>query len=108
MSSKGNLWSIVLSIALVLTTVACPVQASAAENGIAIDEAHFPDAEFRMYIAENCDDNEDGILSQEEVQNVTSLGYLPDAITSVEGIEYFSNLRTLAFERAGVTELDVR
>ncbi len=43
------------------------------KNEVTIDESIFPDRYFRQEIARQADQNEDGMLSREEMQNVTEL-----------------------------------
>ncbi len=63
--------------------------------GIPIDGEHFPDANFRSYVASNLD-NGDGILTDIERENVESIQVNTDNITSVKGIELFPNLNYLS------------
>lgn len=50
---------------------------------------------FRDYILENCDENQDGIFTQEEARHVTWLDFRTRGITSLEEIRYMSNLQEL-------------
>lgn len=65
------------------------------EGELAIDEAHFPDANFRSYIKDSVDTDKNGALSQEERDacTVISVGY--SEIQSLAGIEYFTKLEKL-------------
>ena len=61
------------------------------------DNIAFTDANFKAVLLENYDANSDGEISAEEAAAVTSLdvsGTIPQ-ITSLEGIEYFTNLESL-------------
>ncbi len=77
-------------------------------GSIAIDEAHFPDAEFRKYISDIWDGNHDGILSEEELKIVWSIQIFDNpAVKSLKGIEYFPNLTEIRCSDTGITDLDV-
>ena len=69
------------------------------ETLIPIDEAHFPDAAFRQYVAAKFDTDGDGSLSDYERQSVGGISNIGDntttAIASMQGIEYFTNLEEM-------------
>lgn len=62
---------------------------------IAINETNFPDSSFMYYLSSEIDKNQDGILSPEELQ--AEVINLTD-VESLQGIEYFKNLKTLRIE----------
>ena len=79
---------------------------------VPIDEAHFPDEEFRSYLLDSrtgIDKDKDGWLSVEEC----GCWYIDPSlrnyyeITSLEGIEYFYALTTLVCYGNQLTSLDV-
>lgn len=87
-------------------------------QGIEINESNFPDATFRTYISKKFDNDKDEILSEEEADKITSIGYIPDAlggppeidlntITTFKGIEYFTNLENLSCMNYTDTSIDV-
>ena len=85
-------------------------------EGVKIDEAHFPDSNFREFVTQKFDTNpKDGTLSKDELAKVTDLncdksysGVTDDEkIKSLKGIEYFTSLKTLSCRRNLLTELDV-
>ena len=78
----------------------------ASGEDISIDEAHFPDECFRGWLKYE-DKNNDGILSWEERQNVTSLQVNQSAIVSLKGIEYFPNLELLNCANNQINEMDL-
>lgn len=111
-------------------------EGSEASQEIVIDENAFPDERLRTAVVEQVDANNDGILSQEELQVVTGLVYAPESTsfflgnegvdlgmiqdegvdlletaqetsTSLKGIESFPNLVTLVARNVGLTELSV-
>ena len=74
-------------------------------DSIPIDEEHFPDENLRTYISENYDtDDEKGYLSSDE-RNAVNLINVSE-VTSVEGLEYFPNLQSLALRKSTITSLD--
>lgn len=78
-------------------------------GSIVIDEVHFPNSAFRLFIETNFDKDKDKNLSKEEIDNVTSMKINErsnKAFTSIKGIEYFTNLRDLSLA-APLKELDL-
>ena len=68
---------------------------------IPIDAAHFPDANFRSFVAEFCDtftydSPRDGVLNADERRNVTQIWVDGRGISDLRGIEYFPALRNCA------------
>ena len=103
------------AVAAALTLSLCtPVLAEgiaalpAAETGdVRIDLAHFPDENFRDRVAFYCDKDDDGTLSQDELNGVTEL-YVDHAnIKDLTGIELFPNLDKLDCKYNNLTRLDV-
>ena len=76
-------------------------------EGIPVDEAHFPDPAFRAYVAENCDTDHDGWLTDAEREAVTVLYLGNKGIASLQGIQYFGELDYLECYRNNLTELDL-
>lgn len=82
---------------------------------VAINATNFPDENFRTIVSMECDEDEDGYLSDSELSGVTLFsvtGYLYDLdenaeIESIKGIEYFTNLRTLRCGGIGLKSIDV-
>lgn len=77
------------------------------EEGVAINSTNFPDENFRTYISDNFDTVKDGILSQNEINAVTKMDCDDDRISTLKGIEYFTELQTLSCEGNDLTELDI-
>ena len=78
-------------------------------GSIAIDEAHFPNQAFRLFVETNFDKDKDKSLSKEEINNVTSMKIQERynrEFTSIKGIEYFTNLQDLSLA-APLKELDL-
>ena len=82
-----------------------PVQTQAAQP--AVNEANFPDPVFRDYIANTVDQDSDGILSEEEIQNTTHINVSSKNIADLKGVEYFKSLRTLKCENNKLTALSL-
>ena len=79
-----------------------------AVGDVAIDATNFPDSTFRNYISTNFDTNNNGILSSDEIANITRINLRNNtSITSVQGIEHFPNLTYLNCYDTGITSLDV-
>ena len=111
-------------IAVIAGTVAALAIAAGAfifvSTPIPIDEKHFPDQAFRNYVAETADSNGDGALSKEEANAVEYIGCwdeeascyvkpISDAgITSLEGVEYFRNLKGIVIVYNPITTVDLR
>lgn len=84
---------------------------------VEINETNFPDDVFRNYISTTFDDDNSGTLSSDEISGVTdidvhrtfnwnTMAYSGDAITSLEGVEIFTNLNTLNFSGQEVVEFE--
>lgn len=75
---------------------------------VPIDEAHFPDSVFRKHLQLGGYDNDnDGVLSQEECDLIYLLTVNFWDIASLEGIGYFRNLQTLECGYTDLTHLDL-
>ncbi|MBR5085895.1 MAG: hypothetical protein IKX31_02670 [Muribaculaceae bacterium] len=86
-------------------------------ESVAIDQEHFPDVNFRQYLATHVDINEDGILTYEELGNLQLLRTYHDSwhlwnyydsddfegedmlknVINFKGIEYLYNLEGVSF-----------
>ena len=74
---------------------------------IAIDSINFPDSIFRNYISEEMDWDNDGYLSCEEREYATMIDVYDMGITSLQGVEHFTNLQELYCEQNELTTLDL-
>lgn len=61
------------------------------KNGL----VEFSDDNFKAYCVDNFDTNDDGEISMDEASVVTKINVNTDNITSLAGIEHFTNLETL-------------
>ena len=74
---------------------------------IAINEENFPDEAFRKYLMRQ-DYGEDGIITIEELDTITSINVsFYAAITNLKGIENFTKLSSLECQLNLLTNLDV-
>lgn len=76
-------------------------------GGIPIDSTHFPDDNFIVYVEHDCDKDDDGTLSQDELNGVTELYVAYANIKDLTGIELFPNLEKLDCKNNNLTRLDV-
>lgn len=66
-----------------------------------------PDANFKTYLVQNFDNNNDGEISYAEARLVTSINVQSKSIASLEGIEHFKNLYFLYCGQSNLTTFDV-
>lgn len=76
-------------------------------EGIPIDEAHFPDANFRAYVAKDLDPNGDLWLTPQEIAAVEEISCAERGIASLQGIACFSNLDYLDCSYNQLSNLDL-
>ena len=100
---RKRLLSILLLCCMVLTLL--PTAAFAAD-GVDIDETNFPDANFRQYVKDEFDKDNDDILSADEIAEAKEISVERNPITSFKGIEYFTALTNLECSRTKLTSLD--
>ena len=73
---------------------------------VVINETNFPDANFRNYLLKQ-DYGQDGILTEVEISNITSIKVNCKPISSLQGIEFFTTLIFLSCSHNQLTSLDV-
>lgn len=118
-SAKGRVKAVAEGTATITATAFNGVSAScevevAEYFYIPIDKAHFPDDNFRAYVAENFDSDGDMRLYRQEIGAVKRID-VPhdddethkDDIISLKGIEYFTALEKLVCDDNCVTTLDL-
>ena len=81
--------------------------AVSAEEGVVIDEAHFPDVEFRLYVRNRWDLDDNGTLSERELDLVDQMQLFQVKAANLKGVEYFRNLKMLFCDNRQLTSLDV-
>ncbi len=94
-------WTI-LTLCMLLT-LAC----TGAFADVALNETHFPDTNFRMYVSTEFDEDGNGILSDTEVASVFEIDCSCMDIRDLTGLEYFAALRRLDCYDNRLTQLDV-
>ncbi|MBQ9434036.1 MAG: S8 family serine peptidase, partial [Synergistaceae bacterium] len=72
-----------------------------------INSELFPDDAFRQYILENVDTNQDGSLSQSEINDTQEIDVYGEGVSSLKGIEIFTNLTYLDCSSNNLTELNL-
>lgn len=80
---------------------------SAEKNGVAVSDVNFPDPAFRRYVSENLDADGNSVLSSAELAAVKSVSVSGMGISSLEGIGYFTELKSLLCSDNKLTELDL-
>ena len=91
----------VLFVLLLLCTV------SLALGDVPINEEKFPDPVFRKYVTDNVDTDGNGILSEEEAEEVRAIFCDNLGIRTLKGIEFFSGLLELSCHDNSLTELNM-
>lgn len=80
---------------------------SAEKNGVAVSDVNFPDPAFRRYVSENLDADGNSVLSSAELASVKSVSVSGMGISSLEGIGYFTELKSLLCSDNKLAELDL-
>ena len=101
---KKKLLSILLCLVMVVGLL--PTAAFAA-GSVDINEANFPDANFRSYVQTEFDKDGDKKLSSVEIAAVKEIIASTKGIKNLKGIEFFTALETLNCVGNELTELDV-
>ena len=105
-SKRTRLVSALLTLAMVFTFL--PFSALAANTEIAFNSPdfalEFPDAEFRRFLRDCCDTNNDGKLDVDIKSMTIPASY---GIKSLKGIQLFEALEKLDCHGIGLTELNV-
>ena len=92
---------------LMLPAVMLLAMSCSAFADVAINAANFPDEIFRNYVSTSFDKNSDSTLSDTEIASVTDIDVSDKAISSLNGIEYFTALTSLSCPYNQLTALDV-
>ena len=97
--------AIVAALASAMMMIPCTT-VSAAETGVPLDAAHFPDKTFRS-VVQQYDTNNNGTLSQQELTAATTINVGARGIKSAKGIEYFTALTSLDLSNNQLSSVDV-
>lgn len=84
-----------VGVALLIMAQLLPTAVWAQGNDIPIDENNFPDQNFRTYVKAETDKNNDNKLSADEIGAAEFFHMQNMEITSLKGIEYFTELTKL-------------
>lgn len=86
--------------------VAAPTEVAPRAAGVPIDGTNFPDPAFQDYIKTSFDSDNDGYLSDAEMQAVTRVT-VPRLALDITGVKLFVNLQTLSASNSQVGNIDV-
>jgi len=75
-------------------------------QGTAINNTNFPDAVFQEYVKQ-FDTDKNGFLNNSEIAAVTKIAVVKKGISSLQGIDFFTELTKLECEKNSLTTLDV-
>lgn len=107
MSKKIKL-SILIIVALALCILFFKPNISLASNQIMIDNNNFPDEKFRNVLKDTFSDYlQDNILTQDEIEKITSLDISFQGISNLKGIEFLTELKYLNAEANNIEILDL-
>ena len=73
-----------------------------------INSANFEDYQFQIYVRTYFDLDNNEMLDQSEIANVTTMGVSNKDFWSLKGIEYFTSLKRLLCDGNSLTSLDLR
>lgn len=73
---------------------------------VPIDGTHFPDEDLQDYLRYYCDSNQDGILSADEIAQITGLPMWDT--TSLQGLEYLTSLVGLRLVRPKLAVINLQ
>lgn len=113
MSFSGRILKIFIRCAITLMALGVfalvlvwPDAVSAA-SPIKIDSAHFPDDIFRSVIESKYDYNQNGYIEEDEILITRNIVCEYMGVSSVKGIEYFTEMQGLWVMNNNITEIDV-
>ena len=105
---RKRIMAFILSAALLVPNAGLlERKVSAAGASVAVNEANFPDDAFRDYVAKNFDKDSNGVLSETEIEGVTTIDIESEDVESLKGIEYFPGVTDLFCNDNKITELDL-
>lgn len=82
--------------------------AMAADTGVAVNEANFPDSSFRAYVEQSVDTDGNKLLSDAEIANASYINVRSRGIKNLKGIEKFTSLKTLNCGGNELNSIDVK
>ncbi|MCR4671538.1 MAG: S-layer homology domain-containing protein [Saccharofermentans sp.] len=72
-----------------------------------INKKNFPDDEFRKYVDEKLDMNDDNKLYDYEIRIANKIELKSDKVKSLKGIEFFTEIKSLTVPNCDLTSLDL-
>ena len=88
---RKALFGTISAFALVAGILGSGINAKAAD--LAINKTNFPDSQFRSYIEEKIDKDENQVLSEEEIAAATKIDLEGITVKDLTGLKYFTNLK---------------
>lgn len=85
----------VMAAAASTATILTTAPLASTQEGVAIDESNFPDANFRQYVLNNFDSDHNSILSTAEAEAVEEINVEESSISDLTGIGFFKKLKVL-------------
>ena len=101
---KKKLLSILLCLVMVVGLLPTAVLAA---GEVAIDEANFPDANFRSYVKNEFDTDKNDKLSSAEIAAVKKIEANNKGIKSLKGVGFFTALKELQCSNSKLQSLDL-
>ena len=101
---RKRILSILLCLVMVVGLLPTAVLAA---GEVAIDEANFPDANFRSYVKNEFDTDKNDKLSSAEIATVKKIEANNKGIKSLKGVGFFTALETLKCWDNELTGLDL-
>lgn len=77
------------------------------KSGVLIDSDNFPDDTFRNYVSYYFDSDGNGLLSESEIKSVTKIDVENMGVSSLKGIEYFTELTYLECSGNSLVSVDI-
>ena len=78
-------------------------------DGVAINEENFPNSGFRNAVKNKFDLDGDNILRRSEIEAATTFSYTVTAAwTSIQGVQFLTDLTSLSVKNHGLTGVDLR
>ena len=102
-----KLLSLLLCFAMILAITPVMAYADAPRDGVEINETNFPDEVFRNYVSSNFDSDGNGSLSDDEIANAKEIYLNESGVTSLQGVEYLTEVYYLDCCNNMLTILDV-
>lgn len=104
---KTKILGLILALIMFFTNLPFGSGIVHAEAGIKIDASNFPDENFRKYVSEMFDTDKNKYLDSNEILAADFINPTDSETSSLKGIEYFTNMKTLSFDNIKITELDL-